>query len=532
VSEYQPWTHKYRPKSHEDFVGNEKAVAELERWVKSWRRKPPSKKAVFIYGPPGVGKTSVVHVLAHDNGYELVEINASDTRNKSSIEETLGKTVKQNVTLFGHRRMILLDEMDGLSGQQDRGGISTIAKIIDETSSPMVLVANTVRENMEDRFRSILRKTKSIEFKALSFSEIFEKLEKIVEDQGSKVYQDVLEELAMNSGGDLRSAIVDLETVARGKKMVTLDDLGVLNERDRLDYTPNILNKIFTSRSLWEARHTINESMISYDDLFDWIYENIPIAIDEPTERMQALDKLSKADIYQNRAKSFDYRLLKYMFDQMTGGISLTRRKSKGEGYREQLNSTIRSVGLTPSTISFIDTPEGVMIKPNSWLGKDKWNILNQNLRDIGARWIYGKNVWVLPYYREPQAKWRYISTYHRRRRINSVVNVLARKCHTSSQRARSEILPIVSYMIENDRETFNELANWIIDIHDKKLDHLRYQSFKKGPSDFANLENYSRYKEREIQKSIEEADKQKETDQSNVAKWLEEERKKASWSQ
>ena len=84
--------------------------------------------------------------------------------------------------------------------------------------------------------------------------------------------------------------------------------------------------------------------------------------------------------------------------------------------------------------------------------------------------------------------------------------------------------------MIQKDENTYNKVADWITDIHDKKLDHLRYQSFRKGPSDFASLENYSRYKEREIQKSITEADKQKETDQSNVDKWLEEEKKKASW--
>lgn len=530
MSGTQLWTNKYMPKNKEDFVGNQKAVEELEKWIKSWKKRPPSKKAAFIYGPPGIGKTSVVHVLANYYGYELVEVNASDTRNKSSIEETLGKTVKQNITLFGRPRMVLIDEMDGLSGQQDRGGVSTIAKIIDETNSPIILVANTVEENMQDRFRSILRKTKSIEFKPLTFSEVYEKLVYISNDQGIDIQQNLLEEIALNSEGDLRSAIVDLETVARGKKTVTSEDLTVLNERDRLDYTPNILNKIFNSKSLWDARQTINESMISYDDLFDWIYENIPIVLDEPTERMQALDTLAKADIYQNRAKSYDYRLLKYMFDQMTGGISLTRRKSKGEGYKDQLISAIKSVGLTLSMIQFIDTPEGVMIKANTWLGKDKWASLNKNLRDAGARWIYGKNVWILPYYREPQAKWRYISTYHRRRRINSVVSVIARKCHTSSREARNEILPILSYMIQKDENTYNKVADWITDIHDKKLDHLRYQSFRKGPSDFASLENYSRYKEREIQKSITEADKQKETDQSNVDKWLEEEKKKASW--
>jgi replication factor C large subunit len=530
VSNSQPWTHKYKPKTRGDFVGNEWAVNELEKWIKSWRRKPPAKKAVFIYGPPGIGKTSIAHVLAHVYGYELVEINASDTRNKSSLEESLGKTVKQNVTLFGKQRMILVDEMDGLSGQQDRGGISTIMKIIDETSSPIILVANTIEENMEDRFRSILRKTKSIEFKPLSFSTVHEKLEKIVADQGIRVHPDVLDSISMKSEGDLRSAIVDLETISRGKTTVTSNNLEILNKRDRLDYTPNILNKIFTSRSLWEARQTINQSMISYDDLFEWIYENIPIVFDEPSERLKALETVSRADIHQRRARLFDYRLLKYMFDQMTGGVSLTRRKSKGEGYRSQVTSAIASVGLTPSTVSFYDMPEGVTIKPNSWLGKDKWNNLNHSLRSIGAQWVYGQNVWVLPYYRDPQAKWRYITTYYKRRRINSVASVLARNCHTSSSKAKNEILPVVSYIIENNKESYNELFNWMTGIREKKIDYMRYPSFQKGASDFVSLESYSKYKEREIQKMIEEAEKQRENDLSNIEKWFDEEKEKAIW--
>ena len=117
----QPWTSQYRPQNRGDFVGNEQAVEELEKWIRSWRKKPPKKRAAFLYGPPGIGKTSVAQVLAREHDYKLMEVNASDTRNKGSIEETLGKAVNQNVTIFGQRRMVLLDEMDGLSVDSKTG---------------------------------------------------------------------------------------------------------------------------------------------------------------------------------------------------------------------------------------------------------------------------------------------------------------------------------------------------------------------------------------------------------------------------
>ena len=526
----QSWTSLYRPKKREDFVGNPSAVTAIEKWLESWKKKPPKKRAIFLYGPPGIGKTSIAQVLANEHDFDLIEINASDARNTSSLEEALGKAIKQNVTLFGQRRLILLDEMDGLSGSNDRGGISFIAKAIDDSTSPMILVANTVKENMESKFSSILRKVTSIEFKPITFQETYETLEKIAEDQGIKVHPDIFDMIAMKTEGDLRSAIVDLETISSGKTVVNPGDSDVLNKRDRQDLTPNILNRIFSATSLWEVRQTIRQSMISYDDLYDWIYENLPTVIDDPNERVKALEMMARADIHQRRARSYDYRLLKYMFDLMTGGVAFCRQKSEGTGYKDQLNSALRSAGLPPSKLSTQETQEGIMIKPTSWLGKDVWGKLNNNLKEIGAKWIYGKNVWILPYYKEPQLKWRYIKTYHSRRRMNSVTNRIAYNCHTSTDKVRNDILPLLTYMIHNSEEMFTETEAWMTNLPDRKLDHLRYMSFDKSPSDYASLENYAKYKQREIEKQIEAAKKQKETDQKNIQRWLDDQKKLANW--
>ena len=98
----QPWTYLYRPSKLEDFVGNAAAVAEIENWAKAWQRnKPPKKRALFLYGPPGIGKTSIAQVISKQYGFDLIEINASDARNKSTLEEALGKAIKQNMNLFG-----------------------------------------------------------------------------------------------------------------------------------------------------------------------------------------------------------------------------------------------------------------------------------------------------------------------------------------------------------------------------------------------------------------------------------------------
>jgi DNA polymerase III delta prime subunit len=527
----QPWTNLYRPSKREDFVGNAAAVAEIEKWAKQWQRgKPPKKRALFLYGPPGIGKTSVAQVIANEYDFDIIEINASDARNKSTLEEVLGKAIKQNMNLFGKMRLILLDEMDGLSGTSDRGGVSYIAKAIEESSAPMILVANTVKEHMEGKFSAILRIVSSIEFKPVTTDEVVTRLDFIAGEQGVNVDPDALFMIAMQSEGDLRSAIVDLETVSSGKTKVTEADLNVLNRRDRSALTVEILNRIFSATTLHEAKQTIKQSMINYDDLYDWIFENLPTVIDDPKERLEAIDLMAKADIFQTRARKYDYRLLKYTFDLMTGGVAFTRVKSEGTGYRGRLDQVVLAAGLPLSKIGTTESSEGIVIKPNGWLGKDDWAKLNDSLRDVGAKWVYGRNVWILPYYKEPQTKWRFIKTFHSRRRMNSVTQRIAEHTHIGSAKARTEVLPLLSYMIRNDKEMYESTENWMTHIPPKKMDYMHTMTFDKKPSDYVNPENYGKYKQREVQKRIEESKKKKESDLKNIERWLADEKKAANW--
>jgi len=472
VTHTQPWTHRYRPKSKEEIVGNREAVGKLEKWIKSWEKKLPKKRAAFVYGPPGTGKTAAIQALAMEKGFDLLEINASDSRTKNRIEAVLGKAAGQTVTVFGRPRMILLDEMEGVSGQKDRGGITAISNVIKTTRIPIVLVATTVGENMESKFRPLRSKATLIEFQPVPFSEVYKSLERIARENGVEVHPEALDTLASRSQGDLRSAINDLETVARGKTEVNPCDIEWMGERDRQDYTPNIINRIFSARSLWEARQTISQSMIPYEDLFDWIYENLPLVIDEPGERLQALETLAKADVYQRRARSSNYRLLKYMFNLMTGGVAFSRRKSQGLGLMKQAHAAIQRIGMPLSSFQTAETKDGIMIKPIRWLGRDKWGALNGELRGMGASWTYGQNFWMLPYFREPQTKWRYITTYNSRRKMKAVAAKLAVKTHTSTQEAVTETLPLLRIIYNADQENAERIDAWL-DLDDKEQEYL-----------------------------------------------------------
>jgi hypothetical protein len=70
-----------------------------------------------------------------------------------------------------------------------------------------------------------------------------------------------------------------------------------------------------------------------------------------------------------------------------------------------------------------------------------------------------------------------------------------------------------------------------MLDTPEKKLDHVRYMSFPKKPSDFVSLENYSKHKQREMKKRIDNITKETETDLRNIERWLNDEKKNAKWN-
>ncbi len=135
------WVEKYRPKKIEDIIGNEEARATFVEWLNSKRR---SKKAILLYGPPGVGKTALVNAAAKEFGFIIIEMNASDTRSEKAINAVakpatsyvaLDNFSNQNQTK-GKGNLLFLDEVDGIAGNEDRGGVSAIIRIVEERTYP------------------------------------------------------------------------------------------------------------------------------------------------------------------------------------------------------------------------------------------------------------------------------------------------------------------------------------------------------------------------------------------------------------
>jgi replication factor C large subunit len=327
---YAAWTVKHKPHSLSEIVGNSNTIQKLSKWVKSWEKGVPKKRAAFLYGPPGVGKTVSVEALANDLGMELVERNASDYRTAEAVERFAG-LASQYGTLFGGKRLILLDEMDGITGTADRGGVRAVIKVIKEARCPVVLVANNA---YDPRFSTLRKYCLLIEFSKPTILQIIKHLRRVCGREGIEVDDQVLKFVAERSGRDVRSAVNDLQALAQGKKRLTHKDVSWLAERDRKEVIFQVLRTIFYSADTWEAKRALDAADVDPDMLFEWIYENVPRHFTDPQDLARAIDALSLADVYRGRIRSTqNWSLLKYVFDFMTAGVAMARERSKPSGW-------------------------------------------------------------------------------------------------------------------------------------------------------------------------------------------------------
>jgi replication factor C large subunit len=336
------WVEKYKPKNMEEVIGQEKAKQEFLRWIKSW--KPKSKAALF-YGPTGVGKTSMVHAYAKENGLDVIELNASDYRTAKQIHQVIGNSLKQK-SLFGKSKIFLIDEIDGLTAD-DKGGALEILKLIKESSYPIVFTAN---DPWDKRISAIKENSVLIEFSSVSYWDALRMLKKICEGEGIKHDEEVLKYIAKIAGGDLRSAVNDLQTIAYGRREISMKDISFLGFRDKESSIFDSLKLIFKTLNATAAKTAIDNVDKDIEEIFWWVEQNIINEYDDKEDAARAFEMLSLADLYMNKVKTTrNYKLMKYFIDFMTVGVALSKKQVYKKFVKYEYPSMIKYLGVTKS---------------------------------------------------------------------------------------------------------------------------------------------------------------------------------------
>lgn len=324
-------TDKYKPKTSTELLQKTNATA-IKEFIQNYDKQ--QKKSVFIYGGPGTGKTSTIHALANELELELIELNASDFRNSEQIQNIIGSAIKQK-SLFYKGKVILVDEVDGIAGNKDRGGIVELNSLIDNSKYAIILTAN----NPWDSKLSTLRtKSLMIGFKSLTYLNIFSFLKSICEQEKISYDADALKTISRRCGGDLRSALNDVQSLIQ--KGITKETAENLGERNRIESVFNALMKIFKSNDLETVKTALDDLEEDLDVCFLWIEENMPKEYSDKS-LLTGVDMLSKADIFRKRIiKTQHWRFLSYINTYLTTGVALAKDPSQKKGFIRYAPST------------------------------------------------------------------------------------------------------------------------------------------------------------------------------------------------
>lgn len=232
---------KYRPKSFEDFVGQE----ETAKIIKNEILNNKISHAYLFSGPRGTGKTSTAKIIARminchklsndgvpcgqcdscinfNNNSDIVEIDAASNNGVDEIRELRDKV--NLVPTFGKYKIYIIDEVHMLTTQ----AFNALLKTLEEPPAHVIFILATTEFYKIPV--TVVSRCQKFQFLKFSVDEIVSKLQFIAKEENIDVSSDVLYEISRLSDGGLRDAINMLDQLSAFKnESLTIDDVYKLN---------------------------------------------------------------------------------------------------------------------------------------------------------------------------------------------------------------------------------------------------------------------------------------------------------------
>lgn len=305
------WAEIYRPKNLEDIIGNEEIRLNILKWLVKWF---PGTKPLLLIGPPGVGKTTIVKIISSFLNYDLIELNASDTRSGPQLEKLINP-LYNNTSIFGKKILLFFDEVDGIYGREDSGGLEILINIVKASNFPIIFVANYTHIKL----KNLSKLCKIIKFQRISENLLMIFLNYVLFEQNYPLSLDDKKWIVEKSNGDVRTMLNLAQSKCTGYGKF-------VHETFKIDISEG-LNEFFQSKKKDEARKILLSLDGKYSDpryglsseerrkdILNSLFTSIVSSNLDMDTLSLLLDSLSQIDLLVARInKNRNWNLLKYM---------------------------------------------------------------------------------------------------------------------------------------------------------------------------------------------------------------------------
>ncbi|GFE53331.1 replication factor C [Babesia ovis] len=305
TNQNQSWLNKYHPRYFSDLLTEESINIEVLEWLRSWKcsklhpgdkkgtalnqgkkqfnaQKPTevktageseTPKILLLGGPAGVGKSTVVNVLARHCGFDVVEINASEDRSKDKILPTIKGIITANAISKHRPNLCLLEEVDGLHAAE--GQLIGALKDLNQKNMikrPIVCICNDLYDKNLRELRQI---AKVVVVETCDSEALRHRLANIAELEGYKIDEQLIDDLMKMHHNDIRSCITALEFIIKNPDLADNLDLFA---KDRSQDMITFLRDLFNPRTSPNALRNIADSFaaaVGSQTLAHLILENV-----------------------------------------------------------------------------------------------------------------------------------------------------------------------------------------------------------------------------------------------------------------